>query len=54
MTPTIDESVDDRTRPAASKSLSNDLIITAQVNVLNDKHQYDKIQPSSMSFITEQ
>ena len=29
----------EHTRPTASKSLSNDIIITAQINILNDKHQ---------------
>ena len=48
----------EHTRPTASKSLSNDIIITAHINILNDKHQPIRCRAlldtgCSMNFITE-
>ncbi|XP_050493812.1 uncharacterized protein LOC126875132 [Bombus huntii] len=49
----------EHTRPIASELLSNDLVITAQINILNDKQQPIRCRAmldtgSSMNFITEE
>jgi hypothetical protein len=61
MTPTINDLVDDRicpVKPAASESFSYDIVITAQINVLDNKQRPIRCRAlldagSSMNFIIE-